>query len=97
MDLIRYMFVGILMNFIGGWVTDFTTAYVCKQQGITLSKTVEIAVIRKEQGEMTYNSIKVVKGNGGYGGPLVITPTEENINLFTLQVAARNPQSLIKS
>ena len=26
---------------------------------------------------MTYNSIKVVKGNGGYGGPLVITPTEE--------------------
>ena len=45
MDLvIRYMFVGILMNFIGGWVTDFTTAYVCKQQGITLSKIVEIAV-----------------------------------------------------
>ncbi|MDN6195069.1 MAG: PTS glucitol/sorbitol transporter subunit IIB [Atopostipes suicloacalis] len=26
---------------------------------------------------MAYNSIKVVKGNGGYGGPLVITPTEE--------------------
>lgn len=26
---------------------------------------------------MTYNSIRVVKGNGGFGGPLVITPTEE--------------------
>ncbi|MDT2760543.1 PTS glucitol/sorbitol transporter subunit IIB [Enterococcus xiangfangensis] len=26
---------------------------------------------------MAYNSIKVVKGNGGFGGPLVITPTEE--------------------
>lgn len=25
---------------------------------------------------MAYNSIRVVKGNGGYGGPLVITPTE---------------------
>lgn len=24
-----------------------------------------------------YNSIKVTKGNGGFGGPLVITPTEE--------------------
>ena len=39
MDLaIRYMLGGILMNFIGGWVTDFTTAYVCKQQNIMLSK-----------------------------------------------------------
>ncbi|GAA2912868.1 glucitol/sorbitol-specific PTS transporter subunit IIBC [Enterococcus pseudoavium] len=26
---------------------------------------------------MAFNSIKVVKGNGGFGGPLVITPTEE--------------------
>lgn len=42
---IRYMFVGMVMNFIGGWTTDFTTALVCKQQGIQLSKTVdEVAV-----------------------------------------------------
>lgn len=26
---------------------------------------------------MTYKSIRVVKGNGGFGGPLVITPTEQ--------------------
>lgn len=38
---IRYMLVGIVMNFIGGWVTDLTTAFVCKQQGIELSKTVK--------------------------------------------------------
>lgn len=36
---IRYMLVGVVMNFIGGWVTDFT-AFVCKQQGIELSKDV---------------------------------------------------------
>lgn len=38
---IRYMLVGLLMNFIGGWVTDFTTAFVCKQQGIALSKEIK--------------------------------------------------------
>lgn len=38
---IRYMFVGLVMNFIGGWTTDFTTAFVCKQQGINLSKEVD--------------------------------------------------------
>lgn len=39
---IRYMLVGLVMNFIGGWITDFTTAFVCKQQGVELSKTVKM-------------------------------------------------------
>ncbi|WP_165212151.1 PTS glucitol/sorbitol transporter subunit IIC [Streptococcus tangpeifui] len=40
MDLaIRYMLVGIIMNFFTGWITDFTTAWVCKQQGVSLSKS----------------------------------------------------------
>ena len=40
MDLaIRYLLVGLVMNFFAGWITDFTTAWVGKQQGVTLSKT----------------------------------------------------------
>ena len=40
MDLaIRYLLVGLVMNFFAGRITDFTTAWVCKQQGVTLSKT----------------------------------------------------------
>ena len=35
---LRYMLVGFIANFISGWATDFTTAFVQKQQGIKLSK-----------------------------------------------------------
>lgn len=39
---IRYLLVGLVMNAVGGWVTDFTTAWVSKQQGVTLSKEVKL-------------------------------------------------------
>lgn len=41
---IRYMLVGIVMNFVGGWVTDFITPWVAKQQGVTLSSVVSLEV-----------------------------------------------------
>ena len=39
---IRYFLVGLLMNFVSGWITDYTTAYVCKTTGIHLSKKVDL-------------------------------------------------------
>ena len=41
---IRYMLVGIVMNFVGGWVTDFITPWVARQQGVTLSSVVSLEV-----------------------------------------------------
>jgi PTS system glucitol/sorbitol-specific IIC component len=39
---VRYLLVGLIMNFFAGWITDFTTKVVEKQQGITLKTEVKI-------------------------------------------------------
>lgn len=45
---------------------------------------------------MTYNSIKVVKGNGGFGGPLVITPTEEKHKFIYITGGGEKPDIVDK-
>jgi glucitol/sorbitol PTS system EIIC component len=39
---LRYFLVGIVTNFLRGWVTDYTTAYVAKQQNVKLKETVNL-------------------------------------------------------
>ncbi|TCN26545.1 PTS glucitol/sorbitol transporter subunit IIC [Mesobacillus foraminis] len=39
---LRYFLVGVVTNFLRGWVTDLTTAYVAKQQNVKLKDTVQL-------------------------------------------------------
>lgn len=40
---IRYLVVGLVMNFVGGWSTDFITRWVERQQGVRLSRELKTA------------------------------------------------------
>lgn len=40
---IRYLLVGLLMNFLGGWSTDFITRWVERQQGVRLRRELRAA------------------------------------------------------
>lgn len=39
---IRYLLVGLVVNFISGWATELTTKFVEKQQGKTLSRELKV-------------------------------------------------------
>ena len=45
---------------------------------------------------MAYRSIKVVKGSGGFGGPLVITPTEEKHKFIYITGGGEKPEIVDK-
>ncbi|EFR44881.1 PTS glucitol/sorbitol transporter subunit IIB [Streptococcus pseudoporcinus] len=45
---------------------------------------------------MVYQSIKVVKGSGGYGGPLVITPTEAKHKFIYITGGGEKPEIVDK-
>ena len=45
---------------------------------------------------MAYKSIKVVKGNGGFGGPLTITPTEEKHKFLYITGGGEKPEIVDK-
>ena len=47
-------------------------------------------------GHTGYRSIKIVSGDGGYGGPLTITPTPEKHTVIYLTGGGREPEPLAK-
>lgn len=45
---------------------------------------------------MSYKSIKIVKGSGGFGGPLIITPTEEKNKVIYITGGGDKPEIVDK-
>lgn len=91
---IRYLLVGLLVNFISGIVTDYTTDYVMKKKNIELSDEL---VIEKNQfsdelkESSDYQAAKVIKGPGGFGGPLIIQPTAKKNKIIYITGGKKHP------
>ena len=45
---------------------------------------------------MAYKSIRVIKGNGGFGGPLIVTPTEEKHKFIYITGGGEKPEIVDK-
>lgn len=90
---IRYLLVGLLVNFISGIVTDFTTDRVMKRKQITLSSELELDKEEEAEVEDTgvYSSVKVIRGAGGFGGPLTIRPTAKKNKILYITGGKKHP------
>nr|WP_276526155.1 PTS glucitol/sorbitol transporter subunit IIC [Vibrio anguillarum] len=45
---ISYLLVGLVTNFLRGWVTDMTTMFVARQQGVVFSDKVDLNVVEEK-------------------------------------------------
>lgn len=90
---IRYLLVGLVVNFISGIVTDYTTSQVMKKKHINLSD--ELVIETKEAVEIEedsdYQAVKVIKGLGGFGGPLIIQPTAKRNKIVYITGGKKHP------
>lgn len=50
----------------------------------------------KHPSQKKYRSVKVVKGNGGFGGPLIITPNETRNKIVYITGGGTKPEIVDK-
>ena len=106
---LRYMLAGILANFVSGYATEFITGRVEKRQGIRLERKVDlwtekeaassaetVPAAEKAPEPAGYRTITIVRGEGGYGGPLTITPTKERHKVLYMTGGGLEPEPLAK-
>ena len=106
---LRYMLAGLLANFVSGYATEFITGSVEKKQGIRLERKVDlwtekeaassaetVPAAEKAPGPVGYRTITIVRGEGGYGGPLTITPTKERHKVLYMTGGGLEPEPLAK-
>ena len=101
-----------MANFVSGYATELITRRVEKKQGIRLDRKVDLWTEREgeeaatsfvsgeavdQSGSRTgYHTITITRGDGGYGGPLTITPTEERHIVLYMTGGGLEPEPLAR-
>ena len=107
---VRYLCAGLLANFVSGYVTELITLRIQKKQHITLETTVDLhtetdtvlpvlqapasPAAGSAEAETGFRSIRITQGDGGYGGPITITPTEERHIVLYMTGGGLRPEPL---
>lgn len=97
---IRYMVVGMGANFISGFVTEKITEHLSKSKNIALSAHYEDnndsgAQSDLQQLDSKENLVKITRGYAGYGGPLIVGPSQ-NRNKIIYFVGGDKPELIRK-
>lgn len=71
-----YLIVGLIVNFISGVSTEFTTNRICKARGIVLEDTI-ITKPQVKTKDIKERQVVIHKGVAGYGGPLYISANKK--------------------
>ncbi len=97
---IRYMAAGLVANFVSGYATELITRRLEKKQGIRLDRTVDLWTEREEEEAVVekagYRAITITRGDGGYGGPVTVTPTQERHKVLYMTGGNREPEPLAR-
>ena len=107
---LRYLCAGLAANFVSGYATELLTGWIAKKEGLHLSGHVHLteATGTSETAEdpagkaaggtehAGLRSITITCGDGGYGGPVTVTPTEKRHIVLYMTGGGLIPEPLEK-
>ncbi len=124
----RYMYAGLVANFVSGYVTEIIIERAANSKNIQLSAKINLRVDSESEGlhvtqnssykrddigkedksvnsgknsdipdaeqKKRFRSITITRGDGGYGGPVTVTPTEDRHIVLCLTGGDLRPEPL---
>ena len=105
---LRYLCAGLAANFVSGYATELLTGWIAKKEGLHLSGHVHLEATGTSETEdpagkaaggtehAGFRSITITCGDGGYGGPVTVTPTEKRHIVLYMTGGGLIPEPLEK-